>query len=533
MVHSMAIHAPGIQRPQPAEDKTRIQVDIIQAPSGGIDARAPVGMMPPNVSVYAYNMMPAEYGMLMRSGFREWIHDLDGGAVLTMMGTLGLSETTEDNRLFGANSAGIYDVGAPNNPTLEVAFADNSDGAGHGVFCHYIDQSGEDFMLFTDSVNGLFEYSGITDAWTASTKITGPVSTDLVFCVVHKQRLWVIEKDKSSAWYLGVAAKDGAATEFYFGSKFPHGGRLAGLFNWSVDGGVGVDDLLVAVSTSGDVVVYQGEDPSAAETWKVRGTYYIGEVPIGRRFASEYAGDLYILSSFGLTAMSDLLRGVDNQNPAENSLAYKVARPLRVAINKDIETYGWEPIFMPTNGSLVVMTPYDLAEPENAIQYVMNLSTSAWGFWRGVPALSMYSFAGFVIVGDQEGNVWIMDGGTDGETIAGGPGSGLPVEFSLVSSTQHFGSPGLNKQVQMVRPDFFAEGIPDFNIKVLYDYDYIEPDYSVPLDWPTDPPITGVNQLVGTTGIGRTVTIAMRGSTETAEARLQSWDVMWTVGGPI
>lgn len=522
----MTIGLPMGKPPAPAE----MQIGVIPAPIKGVDARAPTGNMPPENCLYTYNMMPAEYGMVLRDGYRVWCEDLDLGGLVggvdTMIGFVGILTDQADNRLFAITNEGIWDVTTFNTPVNKLVFATQTAGAGHGTYCQYIDQSADDFLLYADEINGLFEYDASLDTWAQSTGITGPVIADVAFVVVHKQRLWLVERESSSAWYLPVASKNGAATEFFFGSKFPHGGRLGGLFNWTVDGGLGVDDILVAISTSGDVVLYQGEDPSSATTWSVRGTYYIGEIPIGRRFASEYSGDLYILSAFGLISMKDLIRGVDQQNPSETSLAFRVARPLREAISGHIEEYGWEPIFLPVNGHLVILTPFEGGA--TPIQYVMNLSTEGWGFWRGVPAHTIVGWQSNVYLGDYDGVVHIMDHDRDGTNVGGG--GGTPVEFSLLSATTDLGSPALYKLIQMVRPDFYAGDLPPYEIKMLYDYDYQE--IAANTDSAPAPDVfKGYNKLSGAQGMGRKVTVAMRGNA-LGETRLLSWDIMWKVGGP-
>ena len=78
------------------------------------------------------------------------------------------------------------------------------------------------------------------------------------------------------------------------------GGELVGLYNFTMDGGDGVDDYLVALSRAGDVVIYRGDDPSLIDLWNIVGTFYVGELPAERRVANEYGGDLYIISVFGM-----------------------------------------------------------------------------------------------------------------------------------------------------------------------------------------------------------------------------------------
>ena len=547
----MAIHhsQPGsFTRPQ----QNTLRASIMPAPTSGIDARAPVGNMPPDVCIYTYNLMPSEYGMILRPGYREWCIDLNQGSstgVYTMMPFTGLQPGATDDRLFAVTNEGIWDVTEYDDPDFKFTFPSQSLGAGHGVYAHYVDQAANEFLLYADTLNGLHEYDPQTDTWGLATDIDGPTIGAIVFVVVHKQRLWVVEEGSSSAWYLPIASKNGQAEEFYFGAKFPHGGRVAGLFNWTVDGGLGIDDFLVVVSTSGDVVVYQGEDPGSAETWSVRGTYFIGEIPVGRRFASEYSGDLYLLSAFGLISMSDLIRGVDSQNPAETSLSFRVARPLREAIKRGKNDYGWEPVFTPSDGRLVITTPLSSSPGEQQIQYTLNLATEGWGFWRGVPALSLDQYGGRLFFGTEDSKVHVMDVARDAVQITPPEDAenGRPVTFSILSSYQHLGEKAVFKRVQMVRPDFFSQSAPTTTHRVLYDYDFTEPVQppSKPIleefDWDvaewdaaiwTTESGAGQSFLIGASGVGRTVAIAMRGEA-VDETRLISWDIMWTTGGPI
>jgi hypothetical protein len=557
----MAVHytAPGFsQRPQ----QNNLQVTVMPAPTRGVDARAPTGNMPSDVCIYTYNLMPAEYGMLLRSGYREWClgTDMDLGnstGVHTLIPFTGVLAGGQDDRLFAITNEAIWDVSTVDTPINKLTFASDQPGSGHGVFCHYIDQGGDDFMYYADGINGLHIYNGLSaavnpDTWAPAAGITGPSLPTVVFVMVHKQRMWLVEEGKSSAWYLPINAGQGDATEFFFGGKFPHGGRVYAMYNWSIDGGKGIDDLLVVISSSGDVIVYEGDDPAAAETWKIRGTYYIGDMPVGRRVGSEYSGDLYLLSSFGLISMSDLIRGVDTQNPAEHSLSFRVARPLRTQIRQKKTLYGWEPIFLPAIGQLMVLIPQ--ADTESWIQYSLTLATEGWGFWRGVPMTCVADWFGVIFFGSDNGTVYAMDVSRDNVLLTPPPEpqlNGNPIDFSLLSSYQNLGSPGLFKRVQMVRPDFYGNAAPAYNIKVLYDYDFQEPDAVVQSDeaapqgdewdgglwdiavWSTQVGQSyGSLQLAGASGIGRSVAIAMRGSSG-EELRLITWDIMWQVGGPV
>ena len=536
-----------------APQQNSLQATVLPGPSGGMDVRSPIGSMSPEDAIYLYNMMPAEYGLLLRPGYREYCigldnGDLDGG-VRTLIPFTGVQPGPADDYLFAVTNEGMWNVTDYNNPVFvpEVVFTDTSSAAGHGVYCHFITDAGADLLYYADSKNGLFQFDGTT--WSVPTGITGPVISNICFCMVHKQRIWFIEEGSSKGWYLEAGAIQGAATEFQFGPKFTHGGRLYALFNWTVDGGLGVDDFLVAISTAGDVIVYQGADPSSADTWESRGVYYIGDIPEGRRFASEYSGDLYVLSAFGLISMSDLLKGVDSANPAEGSLAFKIARPLRIDIQEKIDMLGWEPIFLPPLGQLLITVPKSSKDRE-WIQYGMNLAVEGWGLWRGVPAQCAEDFAGKVYFGTPDGRVCVMDQTVDEVKItppALPEPNGNAIPFSILSSYTYMGTPAVFKRVQMLRPNFFSRTEPAYEVKILYDYDYEEPSIGAEAPaigqstWDVglwDQAIwyselgTGQFSLIGVAGIGRSIAVAMRGSSR-EPLRFISWDAMWQAGGPI
>jgi hypothetical protein len=551
----MAIHYGAGKSTVPQENS--MQVTVMPAPTKGIDARAPTGNMPSDVCIYTYNLMPAEYGMLLRAGYREWGISLGGTGVHSIIPFTGVQPGAVDDRLFAVTNEDIWDVTTLDAPTSVYTLPVTSLGAGHGVFAHYLDQGGSDFLYYADGINGLLQYNGLAndvdpDTWAPALGITGPNLPAVVFVMVHKKRMWLVEEGKSSAWYLPLDSAQGEATEFYFGGKFPHGGRVYAMYNWSIDGGKGIDDLLVIISSAGDVLVYEGSSPANADDWSVRGTYYIGDMPTGRRVGSEYSGDLYLLSSFGLISMSDLIRGVDTQNPSETSLSFRVARPLREQIRAKKTLFGWEPIFLPAIGQMMVLIPQ--ANSESWIQYNLTLATEGWGFWRGVPMSCVADWQGIVYFGTLDGRVCSMDTTRDNVLLTAPPEpelNGQPIDFSLLSSYQNLGAPGLHKRVQMVRPDFYGNSKPAYTIKVLYDYDFQEPAAVVQGDaesaandewdgslwdigvWSTvEGRSFGAEQLAGTSGIGRSVAIAMRGSSGDA-LRLITWDIMWLTGGPV
>ena len=556
----MAVHS--LQKGQISRARSPRVHDIqrYSAPIKGIDSRVSLTEGSELNCVYTFNLVPFEYGMAVRKGYREWQIDVDtgiGSGIHTILPFDGIEEQGAGDKLFAITNEGIWDVTIPNAaPILKIAFADPQPQSGYGVFCHYVGDNEEDVLFYADNINGLFEYDAQADTWAVGPTFTAdppddpPITSDIRFIMIHKERLWFFEESSTKAWYLEVGAKAGKATPFFFGSKFRHGGSLEGLFNWSVDSGNGLDDFLVAVSHAGDVLTYQGNNPDTVEDWQLRGTYYIGELVQGPFFGSEHGGELYLLSTFGLTSMNDLLQGVDTavlgEGGMQHSISGKITGLLRLHIQATINDFGWQVQTIPSEGGLLISGPRQGSSP--FVQYFYNLSTSSWGLWRDTPIECFNSWNGSVVFGDADNRILYMDVTADNILLTPPDDkiNGDPISFSILSSYQTLGKKGgTYKRVHLIRPDFLAKGPPSYTCVARFDYDVSEAQI------PITTPISGdgvwdvglwdlavwsagtsenFNSLQGTWGTGRYVAIAMRGETR-EETRFIGWDVIFDEGG--
>ena len=333
---------------QGATQRRSQQVIRYPAPVRGMDIRKAIGSEDLQYSIYNYNIAPYEYGLRVRSGYREWEINLDEGegtGVHTLIPFISSASNSVGNALFAVTNEGIWDVtteGAA--PTKRITFSNTDTAAGYGTYSHYTTDAGTVILYYADSLNGLFRYDAATQVWTQATGINHLDELLINSVVIFKQRIWFTTQNSTTAYYLNAGAITGQATAFYFGSKFKHGGNLRGLFNWSVDGGSGADDQLVAVSGAGDVIVYKGSDPTESD-WDLVGTYYIGKIPNTSRFGSEHGGELYLLSAYGLASMNDILKGVDTNvllsDVDSAGMTVKIGGLIRDAMETAIDISGW------------------------------------------------------------------------------------------------------------------------------------------------------------------------------------------------
>ena len=515
----------------------------------GINSVTSLALMNAAECVYTYNLVAQDLGMVVRRGFEEWAKGWTGGIAKTVIPFEG--HQTSHDKLFVANNEGIWDCTAEGEiaPTKVLTWSTQTGEAGYCSQQVFTNDGNDMFILLCDAVNGYHVYTQTTNTWakvtlgTGAGQVSGIDPTNFNFVMIWKNRVWFIEKDSANSWYLDVATLYGAATKFNFGAQFRQGGSLRTLYNWSLDGGLGLDDLLVAVSSSGDVVVYQGTDPDDATKFAIQGSWEIGSVPAGNRFGTEFGGEVYILSIYGLLPISQLLNGSSTNDP-NTYLTAKISPFIRQVMSEFRENLGWQVVVHPEDAQLHIETPQD---PQRGnVAFVQYFGNQAWSMireldkfhtanWRGNTFWTAGNKNSLQIKRGNRENVWI-DPGTDGVAS--------PIEWSILTSFQGLGSGARNKRVQYIRPNFIADSVPGFSVSARYDYD-IREQGSAPAGslneagrwdlgiWDQDVwggSLDVLDSPRGASGIGRHVAVAMRGRS-TARTILIAFDLIVDSGG--
>jgi len=500
--------------------------------------------MEPTDCIVAQNLIPSEYGLRLRKGYRNWATGMTGGAVNTVIAFTGQKDAATGKKLWAVTPGGIFDctTDGVTSPTKVVTFVGVGTGAGFGVYTEITNDAGGRYLFYADEVNGLHMYTEASATWSIPS-ITVATPANVAYCMVWKGRLWMILKDSGDAYYLDVGAISGAATLFNFGAKLSHGGSLKAMFNWTIDGGAGVDDYLIAVGGGGDVLIYQGTDPTQADSFGLVGSWFIGSCPASRRIGLAYGGEMYLLSTYGVISVRQLMEGIQVADPA-NGPSAKINRFLREAVQEGITSHVWSMAIYPGDGFMQIIAPFDSTNRFNAVQYQQNLMTQAWGTWNGVPIYSAATWMGKYIMGTPSGTLILYDGGTDAVSSTSLQGSNI--DYTVLTSYQAPGNDGTTfKRVGLIRPIQIANQLVSLNVEPAYDYDLtleIDPASSAPPGtgslWGVA--IWGVSRwgelpspksfVRGGQGMGRTVAILMKGNSATRLTFI-GWDVSYTTGG--
>jgi hypothetical protein len=517
----------------------------VPAPSLGINAVDNLALMSPAEAVYLYNLVSARYGVKVRTGYRMFAEGVDASGVLTLFPYVGSDDTK--NKLFAIGQTGIYDItlGGAGPWTPVHSFSVNSFPAGYGQWTNFVNSAGNHFGLYCDEQNGYHVYEEATDTWTQVTQgsggneISGVDPNTFASVVPFKSRLWFVERGTANAWYLDAGALYGTATLFNFGSRFKHGGTLVNLFNWTVDGGEGIDDYLIAVSSSGDVVVFKGTDPDDADSWFQHGSWYIGPVPAGRRVGGSFGGEVYLLSQYGLLPMSKLISGTLTQQQ-DVYLSKKITPLVNEQMRASRTALGWEIKLVPAEQQLIVSTPKRAGFPHQ--QFIQSLNNDAWSIFRSIPYFTGDVFGGAFYIGAEDGNVYVYAGSVDNADLNGE--NGVSIEWSGLQTFQDFGEPGRNHRVQFIRPVFLGSSSPSYQVEARYDYNLTD-TFGLDSSGTTSGSLwddaiwdgavwTGeyvvVDDTRGASGLGRAVAVGISGRS-TTDITLVRYDVMMDGGG--
>jgi hypothetical protein len=363
-----------------------------------------------------------------------------------------------------------------------------------------------------------------------------------VQAVVWKSRLFFVEKDSSRGWYMPVNSVYGTASSFDFGVRMRAGGELKGLYNWSYDAGNGIDALLVGISGSGDVVIYQGTDPSSVNTFGLKGTWSVGAVPYGRRLATDFGGDLLVMSLLGLVPLSKLVLGQPTTGGDRSVyVTDKVSNFFALAAQTNRLLQGWQVLQHPAEGALMLLIP---TEPEaSCTPLVMSFSNRSWWPYRDLPIYSAQSWQGQLYFGTTDGRLCWYTGYVDGVTLAD-PNAYAPIRYSGLTGFSNLGN-ARQKRVQLSRPTVLAQTGSVVKVTPRYRFNTAEPpppsaallagptnvwDTAI---WDTDVwggDFVAIDRFSSGGGVGRDVALAIQGLA-ISRTILASVDVFYEEGG--
>ncbi len=416
----------------------------LAAPVGGWNARDAVATMPPLDAVIMDNVWPTTSDVMLRKGFVEWATGLPG-----QVETLMAYQSTTAQEFFGIASNSVYDVTAQGAVGAAVVSGLNSSRF------QYVNVSnaGGSYLVAVNGEDDPLLYDGTT--W-SNTAITGVTQANLIHVNLFKNRMWFVEKDSLSVWYLAVDAIAGAASELDFQSVATKGGYMVAMATWTIDAGEGVDDYAAFITSEGEVIVYNGTDPANAATWALKGVWQMGS-PVGRRCFVKFGGDLLLICFDGVQPMSKALQST-RVDPRQ-AITDKIQGAMSEAVTSYSGNFGWQLDFCPQNSRIMLNVPAGQGVQQ---QFAMNTITGSWCRFTGLDANCWEQFQNISYFGASGVVCKFWEGYNDaGELITG----------DVLQAFSTFGDPGLTKRWTLAQLFFSASGSPAISASINVDYD--------------------------------------------------------------
>lgn len=376
--------------------------------------------------------------------------DFNANDAVTGAATVTSAATSEVYTLFGvATISGALDVISLTNGRFQYI---------------NVATTGGNYLMAVNGSDKARYYTGTVwakDGDGAPYNITGVDSATCIAINVHKNRVWLIEKNTLKAWYLPTASIGGAAALLDLRAFAPHGGGLVAMGTWTMDAGYGVDDYAVFITSKGDVIVYRGTDPASATTWAMQGQWWIGS-PVGVRPFVKWRGDLLIICQDGVFPLSSAL--LASRLSPNAALTDKIKTAMTSAVGSYGANFGWQLLPFPKQNMLILNVPVEEGDVQE--QYVMNTITGAWSQFQNLSANCWELFSDDLYFG---GNTYV------GKAWNTNSDNGSGIDGFVLQAFNDFKEPGQRKRVTSMRPLFRTNGSPTIYANINWDYDLSEP----------------------------------------------------------
>lgn len=438
--------APAVKRG--VDRRQRARPEAVPSPLGGWNTRDSLDAMAPEDAVILDNWFPGLGACAIRGGSGGYASGL-GGPVRT----LAEFNAGSSRKFIAAANSRIWDISSAG------AGVSLASGFGSDIWhwAQFDDASGGARMGLVNGADAPQIYNGTAvSAMTISG--VGLTTTLLNGIHIYKSRSYFWDDRTQDFWYSATNALGGALTKFPLGRVQGTGGNLTAIGTWSRDSGDGMQDVIVFVLSSGDALVYAGDNPGDAAAWALVGRYTIG-APISKRAIKKIGSDLYIVTKAGYLPLSTILQS-GRFNEQAVAASSKIRGAALAAVSANSALFGWDLQHYPLKNQLIINSPLTTTQ---AVQHVMNTETGAWCRFTGLQGLCWGSFRDLMYFGLADGTVHLYDTGH------GDLGSSISADGQ--SAWNYLGDRRASKRATAIRPLLRTSGgVLTYGIAVGFDF---------------------------------------------------------------
>ena len=378
---------------------------ILPSPIKGLNCRDNLAQMDPVYAISMDNYIPMDTKVSLRKGYVKHA-DLEAP-----VNTLAVYNKGSLSKMLAISGHKFWNVSSKRNiyDLPDVSVSDD-----YCCFAQY-----KDYLYFVNGVDvpKVYNIDENGDEHISDWNFSGNnlKAESIVNVGVSKQRLWFVEKSSLKVWYPKTAGQiSGELDCFDFSQVSRFGGYLVAVANWTQDGGQGIDDLTVFLTSQGEALVYSGSDINNSAEWKLRGSYKISR-PIGYKSVLPYQGDVVIISEEGYLPLSKALP-LDKAGSLQATFSDVIRGLVLDRSSKYAYKKGWQGMIYARGGYAIFNVPYN----KGFEQHVINLNTGAWCRFCDINSLCWCEYEQHAYFGSSDG-VYLFDEGysDNGKPICG------------------------------------------------------------------------------------------------------------------
>lgn len=463
-----------------------MQTISLDAPIEGWNAFNSLDNMPPTAAVIFNNFIPGPGSVETRRGY----------FVFNTVPTTARVETiasynpapSPDSELLAAAGGGWWEVkSSVVEPPTEIhpAGTFSSDRWTGDMFTR-LDEVG--VMVLCNGVDTTQVYNGTTMIDIDTTGSNPAVTADFIGTLTFKGRMYYWKDNDNSFYYTQAGSYQGEFRQFDLGSFVQEGGKLVSVISWTQqDSGEGRDDFLVFVFSTGEVLVYQGDDPDTVGYWEQVGRYRTAE-PLSIRGYVNYGADAILMTKDGYVSMASIIQ--EGRTSDVESFSRLIHDAVVDRTRRNSHLYGWEVDNYQRDGLLLFNVPLSETSYE---QHVMNTVTKKWCRFRGLNVNCMNVHDETLYGGGETGEVWAMLQGTSD--------NGEPIIFDCLYAFNYYDNPGTQKHVTAAQVSSTHTRPEDISISAWADFKI--PDLGpVALPSPVEGAVWSINPATPPSAVG-------------------------------
>lgn len=419
----------------------------LPSPIMGLNTEDSIAAMDPLYAVRMDNYIPVDNYVELRPGYTNYC---TLGSDMTKVKTLAAYHYPSYDAFFATYEGKIWDITTPANPTdMGVTLSED--------YCQTVQY--KNYLYFMNGTDTPLAYyvdgNGVAHIGSWGFSGSGLTDSKIISGTVSKEFLWFVEKNTLNAWYAHTAGSVSGTLDLFDLSQISkYGGHLVAIANWTIDGGVGIDDYTAFITSEGEVLVYYGSNPNDASNWSLKGSYKIAK-PIGYRCTMQYQGDVVIITQDGYFPMGKAL-ATANAGDSLTAFSNKIRGLVieRTSQNKDKK--GWQGVIYTKKGYGIFNVPVS----EQFEQHVINVNTGAWCRFTNIRAVCWCLFDDKLYFGSDNA-VYLFDSAYSD--------NGVAIQGVVEQAYNNLGTPSL-KKVQLLNPRTSSSA--PFALTVYVDTDY-------------------------------------------------------------